>query len=144
MPKVLISGMEFDDKQAEAIVESTTRLAKAFEKVAKAFDGVKDELGRIGKENALFFAEMMRATHIAESFAETGPAITPQQEQELRASFPDRKIQAIKTVREITHMGLKEAKDLVDKYIWVGTGGADALLAAIRKMPAPPEPLTFP
>lgn len=148
MAKTVIGGMEFDDKQAEAIIKGTAALAKAVEKVAKAFDGVARELGRMGKENSLFFAEMLRATRIAESFAEPDPAkciVTQQQERDLRSHFPDRKIQAIKLFREITNLSLKDAKDLVDKY-WTGgnsPGGASGLMDEIRGMKVSPKPPPF-
>lgn len=137
--KVVIGGMEFDDKQAEAIVESMAGLSKAIEKVAKAFDGVTRELGRMGKENSLFFAEMLRAAHIAESFAEPDAkyTMTRPQARDLRAYFQNnQKISAIKIIREVTHLGLKEAKDMVDKF-WDGAnGGVEGLLKDFKIVPA--------
>jgi large subunit ribosomal protein L7/L12 len=44
-----------------------------------------------------------------------GAALSPEIEQQARAlAAAGRKIEAIKLVREATHLGLKEAKDLVD------------------------------
>jgi hypothetical protein len=50
---------------------------------------------------------------------------------ELRAAFNDsRRIQVIKEVRRVTGFGLKESKDLVEKYMAVGD--ADALVDRIK------------
>jgi ribosomal protein L7/L12 len=139
MGKVLISGMEFDGKEAAAIVNSAEALARAITKVATAMDGVKKEIARMGEKNGLFYAELLRAAHVAEAFAEPDRRfkMSSRQKQELRDSFPDRKIQAIKVVREATGLGLKEAKDLVDMYWNNANGGAAGLLGQFGDIPNP-------
>jgi large subunit ribosomal protein L7/L12 len=65
--------------------------------------------------------------------AAAGPAAAPAEEQTeftvILASFGENKVNVIKTVRELTGLGLKEAKDLVDgapKPVKEGISKADA------------------
>ena len=137
MARVIFGGMEFEGEDAASIAKGTEALAASISKVADAVNGVKECLGQMGQKSSLFYAEMLRAAYIAESFMEDKFTIRPSQEADLRNSFPNKKIQAIKMVREITSMHLKEAKDLVDKY-W--PSGCEGLLSEIRSMRRPSYP----
>jgi ribosomal protein L7/L12 len=122
--------MEFEGKEAAAVLNGAESLARAITKVATALDGVKKEIARMGEKNAMFYAEMIRAGAIAAEFAEPDKKfkMSPRQKLELQDSFPNRKISAIKVVREATGLSLREAKDLVDHY-WDGAdGGINGLL----------------
>lgn len=129
--RVLFNGMEFDGKEAAAIVNSAEALARSLTKLAEAVTGVKKELSRIGDKNALFYAELLRAAHIADYFGveEKRFHMSARQAQTLKECFSgDLKIQAIKVIREATGMDLKDAKDMVDKY-WGGMrGGVNGIL----------------
>jgi len=56
------------------------------------------------------FQQSGKKSHIAAGTGAAAKSLSP----EVLALLPDRKIEAIKAVRESTGMGLKEAKDLVD------------------------------
>ncbi len=78
------------------------------------------------------------AAPVAVAAAQAGPAAAQQEEKTefnvILAETGDKKIQVIKVVRELTGLGLKEAKDLVDgapKPIKEGVAKAEA--EAIKK-----------
>lgn len=72
------------------------------------------------------------AAPVAVAAAQAGPAAAAEEQTEFNvilAGAGDKKIQVIKVVRELTGLGLKEAKDLVDgapKPIKEGVSKADA------------------
>ena len=72
------------------------------------------------------------AAPVAVAAAQAGPAAAAEEKTEFNvilANVGDKKIQVIKVVRELTGLGLKEAKDLVDgapKPIKEGTSKAEA------------------
>lgn len=87
----------------------------------------KDEiLEAIGKMSVLDLADLIEAfkakfnvSVVAASAAPAGAAAAPAVEEQTEFSVVlksggDKKIQVIKVVRELTSLGLKEAKDLVD------------------------------
>jgi len=88
---------------------------------------------------------------VAAAGAAAGPAGAPAQEVEEKTSFDvilsaagDKKIQVIKVVRELTSLGLKEAKDLVDgapKPVKTGVSKeeADAVKAKLEEQGATVE-----
>ena len=72
------------------------------------------------------------AAPVAMAVAQAGPAAAVEEKTEFNvilAAAGDKKIQVIKVVRELTSLGLKEAKDLVDgapKPVKEGVSKADA------------------
>ena len=78
------------------------------------------------------FGVSAAAAVAAPSAAAAGPAAAVEEQTEftvLLASFGENKVNVIKAVREITGLGLKEAKDLVDgapKAVKEGVNKADA------------------
>ncbi len=72
------------------------------------------------------------AAPVAVAAAQAGPAAAQEEQTEFNAILTDageKKIQVIKVVRELTSLGLKEAKDLVDgapKPIKEGVAKAEA------------------
>jgi len=124
--------MEFEGEEVAAILKGAESLARAVTKVATALDGVVKEIARMGEKNAMFYAELIRAGAIAAEFAEPSKRyiITSSNAAILRNSFPNHKIQAIKTIREATGLGLKESKDLADNH-WT-VAGIEELLQIFR------------
>jgi large subunit ribosomal protein L7/L12 len=72
------------------------------------------------------------AAPVAVAPAQAGPAAAPEEKTEFNVILTDagdKKIQVIKVVRELTGLGLKEAKDLVDgapKPVKEGVAKAEA------------------
>ncbi|MEP6756019.1 MAG: 50S ribosomal protein L7/L12 [Chthonomonadales bacterium] len=91
---------------------------------------IEDLIGSLEKLSVLELVELTKAIQekwgvsaapVAAAAAPAGPAAGGGGESEEKTSFDviltgagDKKIQVIKVVREITALGLKEAKDLVD------------------------------
>lgn len=126
--RIVIGGTEFEGEEAASIIRGTEALAAAISKVAEAIDGVKKELGAMGQKNALFYAEILRASKIAEVFA--GDEIRPiyrvssDHYTDIKNAIRSvRKIDTLKAIRAATGIGLAEAKDLVWKYwdLWNAT-----------------------
>jgi ribosomal protein L7/L12 len=132
IPKVVFGGMEFEGEDAASIVKGTEALAAAIVKVAEAINGVRGELGRIGQKNSIFYADMLRATKMAEMFAMG--EITPFYRVSLddyknivAAAVSIRKIETLKAIRAATGIDLAAAKDLVWKY-WDTQNAVDKLM----------------
>ena len=99
-------------------------------------------LDKISSMTVLELSELIKAMEdkfgvsAAAAVAVAGPAAAPAAAAEeqteftvLLASFGENKVNVIKTVRELTGLGLKEAKDLVDgapKAVKEGISKADA------------------
>jgi large subunit ribosomal protein L7/L12 len=99
------------------------------EQAAEAIGNVDSVISIIEKMSVLELAELSQslqekfgvsaAVPVAQAAATAGAAeAAPQEEQTefsvVLAAIGDKKIQVIKVVRELTSLGLKEAKDLVD------------------------------
>jgi large subunit ribosomal protein L7/L12 len=123
----MTAGSEKSTKKASA--KKAESLPKE-EKVAEATKNVDSVIGIIEKMSVLELAELSRslqekfgvsaAVPVAQMAASAGAgeAAAPAEEQTefsaVLAAVGDKKIQVIKVVRELTGLGLKEAKDLVD------------------------------
>ena len=96
------------------------------------------ELSELLKE----FEEKFGVTAAAPMMAAAAPAAGPAEEVEEKTSFDvmltavgEKKIQVIKAVRELTNLGLKEAKDLVEgapKAVLEGANKDDAAAAKAK------------
>ena len=106
----------------------------------------KDEiLEAIGKMSVLELADLIEAfkakfnvTVMAAAAAPAGGAAAPAAEEQTEfavvlKSGGEKKIQVIKVVRELTSLGLKEAKDLVDNGGTIKEGVAKAEAAEMKK-----------
>jgi len=123
----MTAGSEKSTKKASA---KKAESSPKEEKVAEATKNVDSVIGIIEKMSVLELAELSRS--LQEKFgvstavpmaqaagpAGAGEAAAPEEEQTefsaVLAAVGDKKIQVIKVVRELTTLGLKEAKDLVD------------------------------
>lgn len=116
--------------------EKTTKKASAKkaesspkeEKVKAAAGSVEQVIGIIEKMSVLELAELSKslqdkfgvtaAVPVAQAAAPAAEAAAPAEEQTefsaILSAIGDKKIQVIKVVRELTGLGLREAKDLVD------------------------------
>ena len=91
------------------------------------------ELSQLIKDMEQKFGVSAAAAAVAVSAPAAGTAAAAAEEQTefnvMLASFGDNKVNVIKAVREVTGLGLKEAKDLVDgapKAVKEGVSKADA------------------
>ena len=116
--------------------EKTTKKASAKkaesspkeEKVKAADSSVEQVIGIIEKMSVLELAELSKslqdkfgvtaAVPVAQAAAPAAEAAAPAEEKTefsaILSAIGDKKIQVIKVVRELTGLGLREAKDLVD------------------------------
>ncbi len=116
--------------------EKTTKKASAKkaesspkeEKVKAAAGSVEQVIGIIEKMSVLELAELSKslqdkfgvtaAVPVAQAAAPAAEAAAPAEEKTefsaILSAIGDKKIQVIKVVRELTGLGLREAKDLVD------------------------------
>jgi len=116
------------EKVAEEKKETAVK-AKETKKVSKGGSTIEDILAKIENMTVLELSELVKALEdkfevSAQAMVAAAPAAgaagaAPAEEQsefdvELK-SIGQKKIEVIKTVRKITSLGLKEAKDLVDK-----------------------------
>ncbi|TET51708.1 MAG: 50S ribosomal protein L7/L12 [Actinomycetota bacterium] len=119
---------ETKEKVAEVKKETSVK-AKETKKVSKGGSTIEDILTKIENMTVLELSELVKALEdkfevSAQAMVAAAPAAgaagaAPAEEQsefdvELK-SIGQKKIEVIKTVRKITSLGLKEAKDLVDK-----------------------------
>jgi large subunit ribosomal protein L7/L12 len=111
---------------------ATTTMSK--DKILEAIGNMTVlELAEMVKEMEEKFGVTAAAPMMAVPAAAAGAAVAVEEEQEefdvILQSAGEKKIQVIKVVRELTSLGLKEAKDLVDgapKAIKEATTKADA------------------
>lgn len=116
-------------KKVAEVKKETAVKAKETKKVSKGGNTIEDILAKIENMTVLELSELVKALEdkfevSAQAMVEAAPAAgtagaAPAEEQsefdvELK-SIGQKKIEVIKTVRKITSLGLKEAKDLVDK-----------------------------
>ncbi len=123
----MTAGSEKSTKKASAKkAESSAKEAKA----AEAKSSVDQVIGMIEQMSVLELAELSKnlqekfgvsaAVSVAQAATPAGGAEAPAPAEEktefsvVLAAVGDKKIQVIKVVRELTGLGLKEAKDLVD------------------------------
>jgi len=118
------------EKEATATEEKKTTAKKTTEKKSAAKGGVSTIIEAIEKLSVLELVELIKeledkfgvsaqAAAVAPVAAAAGPAAAEAEEEKTEfdavlSSVGDKKIQVIKVVREVTSLGLKEAKDLVD------------------------------
>ncbi len=131
-PRIIIGGMGFEGEEASVLAKGAVDLAAAISKVAEAIDGVKKELGALGQKNALFYAEILRATKVAEMFA--GEEIRPlyrvssDHYTDIKNAIQSvRKIDTLKAVRAATGIDLAKAKEIVWKY-WDQSNATENLM----------------
>jgi ribosomal protein L7/L12 len=72
--------------------------------------GFVPAIGSLSKEQMAAVAEAMALVHADNESAQAMVRI--------RIDYKEKKIACIKAVREITGLGLKEAKDMVESYAW--------------------------
>lgn len=116
-------------KKVAEVKKETAVKAKETKKVSKGGNTIEDILAKIENMTVLELSELVKALEdkfevSAQAMVAAAPAAgtagaAPAEEQsefdvELK-SIGQKKIEVIKTVRKITSLGLKEAKDLVDK-----------------------------
>ncbi|MBC8184047.1 50S ribosomal protein L7/L12 [candidate division KSB1 bacterium] len=116
------------EKEATATEEKKTTAKKTTEKKSAAKGGVAKIIEAIEKLSVLELVELIKELEdkfgvSAQAAVAAAPAAAPaaaeaEEEQTefdaVLSSIGDKKIQVIKAVREVTSLGLKEAKDLVD------------------------------
>jgi len=118
------------EKEATATEEKKTTAKKTTEKKSAAKGGVSTIIEAIEKLSVLELVELIKeledkfgvsaqAAAVDPVAAAAGPAAAEAEEEKTEfdavlSSVGDKKIQVIKVVREVTSLGLKEAKDLVD------------------------------
>ncbi len=118
-------------KEATAVEEKSTTATKTTEKKSATKNDVSKIIEAIEKLSVLELVDLIKqledkfgvsaqAVNVA-PVAAAGPAVSAAEEAEEKTEFDvilssvgDKKIQVIKVVREVTSLGLKEAKDLVD------------------------------
>jgi len=119
---------ETKEKVAEVKKETAVK-AKETKKVSKGGNTIEDILAKIENMTVLELSELVKALVdkfevSAQAMVAAAPAAgagggAPAEEQSefdvVLKSIGQKKIEVIKTVRKITSLGLKEAKDLVDK-----------------------------
>ena len=116
-------------KKVAEVKKETAVKAKETKKVSKGGNTIEDILAKIENMTVLELSELVKALEdkfevstqamVAAAPAAGTAGAAPAEEQsefdvELK-SIGQKKIEVIKTVRKITSLGLKEAKDLVDK-----------------------------
>ncbi|MDZ7265173.1 MAG: 50S ribosomal protein L7/L12 [candidate division KSB1 bacterium] len=122
---------ELQDSKATVEVEKATPTKKSADK--KAGNGVDKIVESIEKLSVLELVDLIKALEnkfgvsaqamamAPVAMAGAAPAAAAEEKQEEKTEFNvvlsvvgEKKIQVIKVVREVTNLGLKEAKDLVD------------------------------
>ena len=86
-------------------------------------------LDKIGSMTVLELSELIKAMEEKFGVSAAAPAEEQTEFTVMLASFGENKVNVIKAVRELTGLGLKEAKDLVDgapKPVKEGVNKADA------------------
>jgi large subunit ribosomal protein L7/L12 len=116
------------EKEATATEKKTTA-KKTTEKKSAAKGGVSTIIEAIEKLSVLELVELIKELEdkfgvsaqaaVVAPVAAAGPAAAEAEEEQTEfdavlSSVGEKKIQVIKAVREVTSLGLKEAKDLVD------------------------------
>ena len=117
------------EKEATATEEKKTTAKKTAPKKSAAKGGVATIIEAIEKLSVLELVELIKELEdkfgvsaqaaVVAPVAAAGPAAAEAEEEQTEfdavlSSVGEKKIQVIKAVREVTSLGLKEAKDLVD------------------------------
>ena len=116
------------EKEATAVEEKKTAAKKISTKKSAAKGDVTKIIEAIEKLSVLELVELVKELEdkfgvsaqaaVVAPVAAAGPAVEEAEEKTefdvVLSAIGDKKIQVIKAVREITSLGLKEAKDLVD------------------------------
>ncbi len=129
-------------KTAEAVEEKAEEKAEEKKKFSKETKALGDKIVALTLKDAVDLADYLKQEHGIEPAAAgavmmAGPAASGEAaEEEEQTAFDvilknvgDKKIQVIKTVRALTSLGLKEAKDLVEgapKAVKEGVAKEDA------------------